>query len=189
MTSAQMSRFPIHDEENAPAESAALLKIASSSAGQLPNFLGVLAGSPAVLKAYLRFRQELGKGDLAAETRARIGLAVAEHFGSLPGATTQERAARAAGLGMDEIGRARRWTASDPAHATLLHWLKPLVAQRAQVPTHRHEAAREAGWTDAQLLEAVAVVALETLTAQVTVAGEIPLDGSTEETRQLRAVA
>jgi alkylhydroperoxidase family enzyme len=187
MASPQMSRFPIHDEETAPADSAALLKIASSSAGQIPNFLGVLVGSPATLRAFLRFRQELGKGDLSAGTRARIGLAVAEHFGAQLG--TLERAARAAGLGLDEIARARRWDASDSAHAALLRWLKPLLVHRARVPEHLHEAAREAGWSDAQLLEATAVVALETLTAQVTAAGEIPSDGSTEETRQLRAVA
>jgi alkylhydroperoxidase family enzyme len=187
MASPQMSRFPIHDEETAPAESAALLKIASSSAGQLPNFLGVLAGSPAALRAFLRFRQELGKGDLAAETRARIGLAVAAHFGSE--LSTLERSARAAGLGLDEIARARRWEAADPMHSALLRWLKPLLVHRARVPEHLHEAAREVGWSDAHLLEAAAVVALESFTAQLTAAGEIPSDGSTEQTRQLRAVA
>jgi alkylhydroperoxidase family enzyme len=52
---------------------------------------------------------------------------------------------------------------------------------------HLHEEAREAGWTDEQLLEAVAVVALESFTAMVNVAGEVPVDGSVEATRVLRA--
>src|SRR5918998_816249 len=90
---AQMSRFPIHDEETAPADSASLLKIASAAGGQLPNFLGVLSNSPAALKAFLRFRLELGKGDLPAATRARIGIAVAAHLNAER--SDQHRAARA----------------------------------------------------------------------------------------------
>ena len=50
-------------------------------------------------------------------------------------------------------------------------------------PPHLHEEARELGWTDEQLLEAMAVVALEGLTAMVNVAGEVPVDGSVEESR------
>jgi hypothetical protein len=52
---------------------------------------------------------------------------------------------------------------------------------------HLHEEAREAGWTDEQLLEAIALVSLECFTAMVNLAGEIPVDGSVEETRMLRA--
>ena len=48
---------------------------------------------------------------------------------------------------------------------------------------HLHEEAREVGWTDEQLLEAMAVVALEGLTAMVNIAGDVPADGSVEESR------
>ena len=51
---------------------------------------------------------------------------------------------------------------------------------------HLHEEAREAGWTDEQLLEAIAEVALETFTAMVNVAGDVPVDGSTEEPARSR---
>ena len=44
-----MSRFQIHDELTAPERSAPVLRGALSGGGQLPNFLGVLAGSPAAL--------------------------------------------------------------------------------------------------------------------------------------------
>jgi len=54
MPKTQISRFQIHDELTAPEGSLPVLKGASSSAGQLPNFLGVLAGSPPALRAYGR---------------------------------------------------------------------------------------------------------------------------------------
>ena len=52
---------------------------------------------------------------------------------------------------------------------------------------HLHEEAREAGWDDEQILEAIASVALEGFTAMVNVAGEVPVDGSSEASRALQA--
>src|SRR5947209_3117019 len=83
----QMSRFHIHDDESAPERSQAVLRGAMGGSGQLPNFIGVLAGSPAALRAYARFRSELRHGTLPRPTLERISLAVAEHHGSTPGIT------------------------------------------------------------------------------------------------------
>jgi alkylhydroperoxidase family enzyme len=183
----QMSRFQIHDDLTAPEDSLPVLKGALAAAGQLPNFLGVLAGSPAALRAYARFRSELRNGTLTLPTLERIALAVAEHYRSQPGIALHSRTARQAGLGLDEVALARAWDSSDPGEAALLRYLRPLVEERGHAPSHLHEEAREAGWTDQQLLEAIAIVALESFTAMVNVAGEVPVDGSMEETRVLRA--
>ena len=183
----QMSRFHIHDDLTAPEGSLPLLKAAMASAGQLPNFLGVLAGSPAALRAYARFRAELRHGTLPLPTLERISLAIAEHYRSEPGITIHSRTARQAGLGLDEVALARDWDSRDEREAALLRYLRALVEHRGHAPMHLHEEAREAGWTDEQLLEAVAVVALESFTAMVNVAGEVPVDGSVEATRVLRA--
>ena len=50
-----MSRFHIHDDLTAPEASLPILKGLQSSAGQLPNFLGVLAGSAAALLGAVQF--------------------------------------------------------------------------------------------------------------------------------------
>ena len=183
----QMSRFTIHDDLSAPEGSLPVLKGALSSAGQLPNFLGVLAGSPAALRGYTRFRAELRHGSLDAPTRERIALAVAQHYRSQPGIVTHERMARRAGVGIDEVGRARDWKSDDPAQAAMLRYLHALLEQRGHAPMHLHEEAREEGWSDEQLLEAIAFVALEGFTAMINIAGDVPVDGSVEESRQLRA--
>lgn len=183
----QMSRFQIHDDLTAPEASLPVLKGAQSGGGQLPNFLGVLAGSPAAMRAYARFRSELRHGTLNRPTLERISLAVAEHYRSAPGLALHSRTSRQAGLGIDEVAAARRWDSRDVVEASLLRYLRSLVEQRGAAPMHLHEEAREAGWSDAELLEAIAFVALESFTAMVNVAGEVPVDGSVEETRQLRA--
>jgi alkylhydroperoxidase family enzyme len=183
----QISRFHIHDELTAPEGSLPVLNGALASAGQLPNFLGVLAGSPAALRGYTRFRGELRHGTLPLPTLERIALAVADHYRSEPGVAIHTRTARQAGVGIDEVALAREFDSRDPHEAALLRYLKALLENRGAVPQHLHEEAKEAGWSDEQLLEAIAVLGLECFTAMVNVAGEVPVDGSVEETRVLRA--
>src|SRR3954465_10484942 len=116
------SRFQIHDELTAPEGSVAVLRGALASGGQLPNFLGVLAGSPAALRAYARFRSELRHGKLTLATLERIALAVAEHYRSEPGIAMHSRAARGAGLALDEVALAREWDSRDEREASLLRY-------------------------------------------------------------------
>jgi alkylhydroperoxidase family enzyme len=184
---ATMSRFQIHDDLTAPEGSVPVLRGALATGGQLPNFLGVLAGSPAALRGYARFRSELRHGNLNVPTLERIALAISEHYGSEPGVALHSRTARAAGLGIDEVALAREFDSRDEREAALLHYLKPIVEGDGGPPMHLHEEAREIGWTDEQLLEAIAYVALESFTAMVNIAGDVPIDGSVEESRTLRA--
>src|SRR5438874_7801174 len=181
-----MSRFQIHDDLTAPEGSVPVLRGALATGGQLPNFLGVLAGSPAALRAYARFRSELRHGKLTLPTLERIALAVAEHYHSEPGIEMHSRAARGAGLALDEVAAARKFSSKDPREAALLRYLQALL-EEGRPPMHLHEEAREAGWDDEQILEAMAAVALEGFTAMVNVAGEVPVDGSSEASRTLRA--
>jgi alkylhydroperoxidase family enzyme len=181
-----MSRFQIHDDLTAPEGSVAVLRGALSSGGQLPNFLGVLAGSPATLRAYARFRSELRHGKLALPTLERIALAVAEYYHSEPGIAMHSRAARGVGLALDEVALARQFSSKDEREAALLTYLHALLTD-GRPAMHLHEEAREAGWDDEQILEAIAALSLEAFTAMVNVAGEVPVDGSTEASRALEA--
>ena len=62
-----------------------------------------------------------------------------------------------------------------------------MLDERGRPPMHLHEEAREAGWSDEEILEAIAHVSLESFTAMINVAGEVPVDGSVESARTLRA--
>ena len=183
-----MSRFQIHDDLTAPEGSVPVLRGALATGGQLPNFLGALAGSPAALRGYARFRSELRRGALdVADARAHLARG--------------RRAPRLAARHRDAQphrppGRPARSTrsplraSSTPAtskQAALLRYLKAVVENPGAPPMHLHEEAREAGWSDEQILEAIAYVALERFTAMVNVAGDVPVDGSVEDTRTLRA--
>ena len=182
-----VSRFHIHDELTAPDGSAPLIKSIQTAGGAVSKFIGVLAESPSALRGYTRLRTELRSSKLPRATRERIGLAVAGSLRSAPALAQHERTARTAGLGVDEIAAARAWSSRDEREAAMLRYLKPLAEQHGSHPVHLHEEAHEAGWTDEQLLEAIALVSMESFTAMINLAGEIPVDGSVEETRLLRA--
>lgn len=184
-----LSRFPVHDEDSAPEGARDLLRRAAAGGGvarRLPNLLGVLAGSPAALRGYARFRTELRHAALAPETLERIGLAVAEHYASEPGVALHRRTASRLGLRRDEIALAAEWDSCDAHEAALLHFLRPLVTEHAAPAEHVHEAAREFGWTDRQLLEAIAYANLEAFAAMVNVAGDVPADAPPETPRHRR---
>src|SRR4051794_24575146 len=143
------SRFHIHDELTAPEGSLPILKGALSTGGQVSNFLGVLAGSPAVLRAYARFRSELRHGELPLKSQQRIGLAVAEYQGSEYWLNTLQRTAREAGLGLDEIALARQFDSRDEREHALLkyarRWSRRPAARRRSTSTRRR--ARRGGPT------------------------------------------
>src|SRR5918998_1389448 len=121
------SRFHVHDELTAPERSVPILKGATASGGQLSNFVGVIAGSPAALRAYVRFRSELRNGSLGAQTQQRIALAVAEHQNSEYALAALQRTARDAGLGLDEIALAREFDSRDEHEAQLLRYVRALL--------------------------------------------------------------
>ena len=176
-----MSRFQIHDNLTAPDGSRAVVDGIVSVGGRLPNFIGVLAGSPAALRAYARCRAELRHGRLSVVTLERIALAIAEHHQTRQGIALHHRAASAAGLGLDEIALARRFDSADEREATLLRYLRALIQNPGSPPMYLHEEAREAGWSDEEILEAISYSALETLTAMINLAGDVPADGVPEQ--------
>jgi AhpD family alkylhydroperoxidase len=173
-----MSRFDIHDELTAPEETARLLRGMSDAGGSVSKFVGVLAGSPAAMRAFARMRHELRGGTLPRPTRERIALALAEQRGDTYSVAHHARTARAVGVGLDEISRARSWGSSDPREAALLTFLQGLFTGDGRPAHHLLEEAREVEWTDEQLLEAVAYLALSEFQSLISNAAALPQDQS-----------
>jgi len=171
-----MSRFDIHDELTAPDSSAKILKGMQAAGGVVSKFIGVLAGAPAALRAYARMRHELRGGVLPRQTRERIGLAVAERRADPYSIAQHARTARAAGLGLDEVSRARSFTSGDPREAALLAFLEAVLDGDGRPQAHLHEEAREVGWTDEEILEAVAHLALNEFQSLIANAAALPHD-------------
>jgi AhpD family alkylhydroperoxidase len=170
------SRFDIHDELTAPEGSVKILKGIQTSGAEISKFIGVLAGAPAALRAFARMRHELREGALPRATRERIALAVAERRGDTYSVAQHARTGRAAGLGLDEVSRARSFTSGDEKEAALLAFLEAVLSSDQRPSAHLGEEAREAGWTDEEILEAVAHLALAEFQTLIANAAALPQD-------------
>lgn len=171
-----VSRFHVHDELTAPEGSDRMLKTIAETGGSISKFIGVLAGAPRALRAFARLRSELRSGAVPELTQLRIALAVAERRGDDYSVAQHARTARAAGLGLDEISRARSFESSDESEAALLRLLETTVDADGHPPLYLLEEAREADWSDEQILESLALVALNEFQSLVANAGGLPID-------------
>ena len=170
------ARFDIHDELTAPGGSERLLKSISTSGGTVSKLVGVLAGSPASLRAFARLRSELRSGTLPTATAIRIGLAVGERRGDGYSVAQNARSARLSGIGLDEISLARSFSSNDPKEAAMLAFVKGTMDSDGHPPVYLLEEAREVDWTDEQLLEALGEVALNEFQSLVANAAGLPQD-------------
>ncbi len=150
---------------SSPVSSQPLLEAVNKQLGSVPNLFRVIGNSPAALEGYLGLSGALGKGQLDAKTRERIALAVAELNGcDYCLAAHSYLGKNLAKLDQSEVDANRTGSSSDPKAAAALRFASEIVRQRGHVSDRDVEAVKAAGYTDAQVIEIVAHVALNTLT-------------------------
>jgi uncharacterized peroxidase-related enzyme len=127
---------------------------------EVPNFLHLLANSPASLRAYIRADAALVRGKLTPRQRQQVALAVAEINCSSYSLSAHYDTGKSLGLTHHEMQSARNATASDPKAATMLRFTQAVVLQRGEISDDDFQALGKAGFTDAQIVEIVANIAL-----------------------------
>lgn len=136
-----------------------LYETAKSKMGMVPNVLRTFAHSPAVLNAYLQFSGALADGVLNAKERELVALAVAQKNQCGYCLSAHTAIGKNAGLNEDAMSAAREGKGS--AIAALA---QKLVENRGFLNDDELATARGKGLSDAQIIEVIANVALNTLT-------------------------
>lgn len=150
---------------DAPQASQPMLEAVQKQLGVVPNLFRTVATSPAALEGYLGLSGALAKGWLPAPTRERIALAVAEINGCgycLAAHTYLGR--NLAKLDDAEILANRHGGSNDPKADAAVRFAASIVHQRGHVSDEEVRAVRLAGYDDAQIIEIVQHVALNTWT-------------------------
>lgn len=164
-----MSRIPTPTSiETAPEASRPLLEAVKKQLGVVPNLFRIVATSPAALEGYVGLNGALGKGALPAATRERIALAVAEINGCgycLAAHTYLGK--NLAKLDSTEIAANRHGTSTDAKAAVAVQFAAAIVKARGAIGADAIITVRDAGYTDAEIVEIIAHVALNTLTNYV----------------------
>ncbi|MDQ0394934.1 carboxymuconolactone decarboxylase family protein [Labrys monachus] len=156
-----MSRIPVPAVEHVSAESQALLAGVRSRLGAVPNMYRIIANSPAALEAFLGFCNALDKGGVDRLTRERVALAVAEANGSDYCLSAQTyRVRKAAILDDAEITANRNGASNDIKADAAVRFAARLARERGQVGEADVEAMKRAGYSDADIVEVIATVAI-----------------------------
>ncbi len=173
-----MSRLPIPASiEAAPAASQPLLQAVKKQLGVVPNLFRLVGNSPAALEGYLGLNGALAKGALEAPTRERIALAVAEINGCDYCLSAHSYLAKnLAKLSEAEIAANRDGGSADPKADAAVRFAVELVNTRGHVSEAEVQAVKQAGYTDAQVIEIVLHVALNTLTNYVNEMAKTEID-------------
>jgi uncharacterized peroxidase-related enzyme len=157
-----MSRIPTPASiADAPEKSRPLLDAVNKQLGTVPNMFRLISNSPQALEGYLGLSGALSQGALPAATRERIALAVAEVNGCdycLSAHTYLGR--NLARLDDDEITTNRNGASNDPKADVAVRFAVAVTRSRGHVAEAELSAVRNAGYTDAQVIEIVQHVAL-----------------------------
>lgn len=161
-----MSRIPTPATiEAAPAAAQPLLNAVKASLGVVPNLFRLESASPAALEGHLGLNGALSKGDLDAATRERIALAVANVNGcTYCNSAHGYLAANLAKLSEAEIAANRAGGSTDPKADAAVKFAVKVTRLRGRVSEDDLRHVKLAGYTDGQVVEIVAHVALNTLT-------------------------
>lgn len=154
--------------EAAPAASQPFLRAVKTQLGSVPNMFRVIANSPAALEGYLGLNGALAKGSLDPKTRQRIALAVAQVNGcdyclaahSYLGKTFSK-------LDDAELSANRDGGSFDARANAAVRFAAEVARARGHVSAADVEAVKAAGYGDADVIEIVLHVALNTLTNYV----------------------
>ena len=161
-----MSRIPTPPSiATAPAASQPLLEAVGKQLGSVPNLFRLAATSPAALEGYLGMMGALARGALPAATRERIALAVAEVNGcNYCLAAHAYLGKNLAKLDDAEIAANRAGSSNDAKADAAVRFAVLVARARGHVGEAALEAVRVAGDSDAQVIEIVQHVALNTWT-------------------------
>ncbi|EIM31049.1 carboxymuconolactone decarboxylase family protein [Microvirga lotononidis] len=150
--------------DQVPADSKPTLDAFTKNIGFTPNMMAVFAQSPIAFNAWSSLLGALSKA-LDVKTRDSIGLAVSEVNGcnyclAVHSFTAQHMAKMSA----DDIILARKAHASDPKRDAALQFARKVTETRGQVSDADVKAVRDIGYTDANIIEIVTLVAMYSLT-------------------------
>lgn len=181
-----MSRLAIPATiDAAPEKSRPLLEAVKKQLGMAPNLFRLVSNSPAALEGYLGLSGALAKGALPAATRERIALAIAAINGCdycMSAHTYMGK--NLAKLDDAEMAANRNGRSNDPKADAAVRFAAKIARERGHVSDEDVRAVKLAGYDDAQVVEIIQHVALNTWTNYVNVVANTEIDFPVVSARQ-----
>jgi uncharacterized peroxidase-related enzyme len=171
-----MSRLAIPALDDVPAASKPILDAVHKQLGVVPAMFRLIATSPAALQGFAANNGALAK-TLDVKTRERIALAVAQ----VNGCDYCLSAHSYLGLNLakitpEEVALNRKGQSGDAKADAAVRFATKIVKERGHVTDADIKAVREAGFSDSQIVEIIAVTAENIFTNLLNVVAETDID-------------
>ena len=182
-----MSRIPMPASiEEAPPDARPRLEAVRKLLGSTPNVFLMTANSPAALEGYVGLLGALAKGALPAATHERIALAVAEANGCDYCVSAHTWLGRnVAKLDDAEMAANRRGSSNEARADAAVRFARQVMARRGHVSDGEFAAVRAAGYSNAEVVEIVQHVALNTWTNYLNSVAQTVIDFPVVAARQV----
>jgi uncharacterized peroxidase-related enzyme len=171
-----LPEFHVHSVESAPEESRRLLRGLKDQLGFVPNLAATMAGSEALLEAFLALRSAAARGSLDAATREVVSIAVAFETGCSYCVAAHSTFALKSGASPTTVEAVRSGaTPSDPRLQALVRFAQAIVQRRGDARARGRELL-EVGLTPAQILETLVVISIPMFASSVFQVTAVELD-------------
>lgn len=179
-----MSRLTIPETiADAPAASRGMLENVQKSLGSVPNVFRLLATSPQALEGYLGLNGALAKGALSAATRERIAVAIANTNGcDYCNAAHSFLAKTLAKLDEAELAANRAGSSTDAKAHSAVQFAVKVATSRGRVSDSDLTTIRAAGYSDAEIIEMIGLIAANVLTNYLNQVSQTAIDFPAVET-------
>lgn len=157
-------RIPSVDPSTATGSNKKYFDALQSGLGLIPNMARAMAQSPAVLEGYVLLNGALGKGLLGRKLGEELALSLAGVNCCDYCASAHSLLGKLAGLNETQITSALKVTAPDAKTAAALRFAQILVEKHGQISDADFQAVRAAGFSEGEIGEIVAHVAINVFT-------------------------
>ncbi len=171
-----MSHIALANPDNASGMQKELFQQIQGAFGAVPNMFKTIGNSPAALQAMFGFFGALGKGKIGPKLGEQIAVLVADLNRCEYCLAAHTMLGQKAGMSADAMAMAQSGKSSDPKTQAALDFAAKLVKNRAQISAQDVQAVRNAGFSDEEIAEILAHVALNIFTNYTNVAFDVPID-------------
>jgi uncharacterized peroxidase-related enzyme len=171
-----MSRLQAVDPLTATGKAKTLLDAVQRKLGLVPMMTRVMAASPVVLESYLGISGALAGGRLDARMAEQIALVIAQENGCDYCLSAHSAIARMVGLNDREIAASRTGAGVDDRTTAALTFAIRVLATKGRVDDADVLAVRDAGYSDGDIAEIIAHVALNVFTNYFNTAAQVDID-------------
>lgn len=171
-----MERIAPIDPAAATGRTKELLEDVERTFGSVPNLFRTAAASPATLESMLRQFQILGAGLIDKDFGEQLALAVAQVNGCPYCLSAHTAIGRLFGVPEAELEASRRALSNNPKKQAALEFAQEVTRNRGAVSEADFARLRTAGWSEAEIAEILAHVALNTFTNLYAIATQMEID-------------